>query len=166
MGANDFTPGYLDYRVAHQAVDFKDYSWDKWQFGFLAFSRMERRFDEKSDPALIPSLIEGKKQRTDDGFLMEMNLWGSPKEGVFKEIVLEREDASFYVQEWTLSLGIPADKTANCYVVKAKTSPPTKKNDPNKAEKSYLFNPGELVSYEIICPDHRLHVFLTTGAQH
>lgn len=163
MAPNDFKPGYLDYLVTHRATDFKAYHWDAWHDGFLAFSKGERRFDKVADPALIPALIEGKKQRTPDGFLMEMNLWGSSGDNVYKEIVLEREEDAFFIQEWTLWLGVPDGKSPNCYVAEAETGPPDSETDPNKAKKKYLFKTGELDSYEIICPDHRLHFFLTTG---
>ena len=190
MGTNEFKKGYLEYQVTHLAADFAKYDWTLWKDGFLAFSGMERRFDKEKDPALIPSLLSGKNQKTRDGYLMEMNLWGSPEKGVFREIVLEREETTFLVQDWTLfpdtpevrksnayaeflqrhsgesrNPGFPDEAECNCYFAKAETRPPTDKNDPNKAKKKYIFTTNDLKSIEVVIPETRLHFFITTGGK-
>ncbi len=159
----EFKEGYLSYEVHFNVVDFTKYDWSLWDDGFLAFSNDERRFDNTSHPAQIPLLLSGDKQKTPNGYLMELDLWRTPLQGVFRELVLEREGTSFFLQDFTLCKTPPDGQKPNCYFADAETRPI--KRDANKPGKRSLFESNEVNSIEVVVPDTRLHVFITTGGR-
>lgn len=161
----EFQEGFFSYEIHFDVADFDKYDWSLWDDGFLAFSNREWRFDKKSHPKQIPLLLSGDNQKTANGYLMELDLWWAPSQGVFRELVLEREGTSFFVQDFTLCKTPPDGQKLNCYFAKAKTRPPKKDKDPNKARKRILFESKELASIEVVVPDTRLHVFLTTAGE-
>lgn len=159
----EFHEGYLSYEVHFNISDFNKYDWSLWDDGFLAFSDHEIRFDKQSDPGRIPSLLSGDNQKTANGYLMELNLWRASSQGIFRELVLEREGESFFVQDLTLYKTPPEGKKPNCYFADADTRPP--EINPKKTKRKSLFELNQLGSIEVVVPESRLHVFLTTGGK-
>jgi len=165
METERFQEGYLLYEVHIDVADFRAYDWSIWEDGYLAFSNNERRFHKAEDPEKIPQLLSGENQRTDHGYLMELDLWRAPSEGVLRELVLQREGASFFVQDWTLWPNPPEGQKPNCYFAEAETRPLTISNGSSWPKGTLHFKPDELRAMEVVVPDMRLHFFITTGGK-
>ncbi len=155
MSTNDFKPGRL--RFESGKYDEKQ-DIDIWlNKGYLAFSNKEKRYDPTNDSVLLKQTLSSSTNSFMGypGILMEINLWGeSQKIGVYSELSIEREANGFFFQRWTLFTQEP-DQTLylgmNCYYQKVNTG---SQRGPWA---------GKLESYEVICPKHRLHVFITCG---
>lgn len=164
MMSEKFSKGFLVYQVSQiqqVAETFLDKS--AWANGFYAFSHKEVAMREVDVSQLTGTDLYHSRVDIDNEstYLNEINLWRH-QDGCFEEIVLEREDRYFILQQWRLyTQGI--EKTDDlkkklppsypCYFKKTDTIP----------DKTALFGPNELVSLEIIVPEKRLHFFLTTG---
>jgi hypothetical protein len=127
-----------------------------WGDGYLAFSNEEKRFEKTKDMDALCSVLYDQYCgfKGYDSPLMEVNLWGSFDEKTFSEISIERQGAGFFFQQWTLLTVNPETKTTHeldCYYRKTET------------QSFRGTHEGNLKSYEVVCPDHRLHVFITCG---
>jgi len=154
MPDSDFEKGYLRFASGFAPT----YSLDSMncEQGYLAFSNKETRYDKAKDMNSLCSVLSGQCNGFSEyeGPLMEVNLWGKPDENSFSEVSIERQGGGFFFQQWTLLTKDPETKTQcdlDCYYRKAAT------------HSSRGILKGKLESYEVICPDHRLHVFITCG---
>ena len=154
MPDNNFEKGYLRFESGFAPT----YSLDSqyWGDGYLAFSNKEKRFEKANDIGALRSVLSGQCSGFKDyeGPLMEVNLWGKPDENTFSELSIERQGAGFFFQQWTLLTVNSMSKNPcnlNCYYHKAET------------QSCRGTHKGKLKFYEVICPDHRLHVFITCG---
>ena len=130
-----------------------------WRDGYATFSRGEVRLAMLGSHTAAHLWEERVNNLPDcEGFLMEMDLWRDDGKGTYEEISIEREDDGFFCQYWRLEMS--GNKQANCYFRRAKTEP----RRPLGGRPS-LFGEGELLSWECVVPEHRLHFFITTGRQ-
>lgn len=155
MSTNDFNPGWLRFESGKYDVN-QDI--DIWlNKGYLAFSNKEKQYDPNYDSVLLKQTLASSTNSFTGypGILMEINLWGeSPEKGLYSELSIEREANGFFFQWWTLFTQEPdqvIDLDLNCYYQKVNT------------ESQRGPWAGKLESYEVICPKHRLHVFITCG---
>ncbi|MCP4346239.1 MAG: hypothetical protein GY795_12030 [Desulfobacterales bacterium] len=146
-----FEDGFIKYTVQHfENVDElpKEIN-SEWDDGYVSFSKTEKRF-EKED---ILSLL------TQDDFT-EIDLWRKGSD-MYEEIAVEREDRGFFFQHWQLftkeKQKPEGDNICRCYYRNAETVP--RKPIETKA----VFQDNQLNSIEVICPDNRLHFFITAG---
>jgi hypothetical protein len=156
----NFNDGFLRYETGMKQAESPDSFVDisQWEDGYIAFSELEKRIHDLGDMEFsLTDRIHGL------GFVTEIDVWRHGN-GVWEELVLEREDHGYFMQHWTLfdQAENRPEKTRACYWRQAETT-----------ARKPLGNPGifcaspkkdsPLHALEIICPDQRLHFFLTTG---
>lgn len=128
---------------------------EEWYDGYLAFSKKELRLKQvKSLP--LEELFkqqDGSTLEGVEGWLIEVDLWRY-RDNCFEEISIEREDDRFFMQQWSLSTDVKADQENCFYRVVNPLS-----NQTN------LFESNELVAFEVIVPQERLHFFITRGSE-
>jgi len=159
-----FQDGQLLYETA-TLVSPSDLSEDRglqseWNDGYAAFSRGEVRLTGVPN-IKVPDLSNEKVSGVNgvEGYLMELNLWRHDGEGIFEEIIIEREDGGYFCQYWKLNTKSTTRET-NCYYRQAETFPRK-----TIGGRKPLFADNEMRSLECIVPEHRLHFFITTGKQ-
>jgi hypothetical protein len=151
-----FQQGCLSYRADFKSEITKDVvELSQWEQGYLAFSQTEEMFDKSTAKGLYALLDKsGKIESPDKGYLMEVNLWKQDRQCLY-EIAIEREDRGFFVQRWQLhTQGTPAADQMLCYY----------RERPMLARANTVLKNQQLQACEVICPQHRLHFFLTKGA--
>lgn len=175
MTANEFSDGFLAYEAGPvlepNEVAAKLGVLSDWSGGFLAFSAGvsldgsgnaqpgEAVLDEKLKRRDIATLLGHKVENIPgvQGYLMELNLWRKPADGIAEEVCVEREDGGFFYQQWTLRGNketVSSSQEMPCYFRKAETFP----------RGNSIFKKS-LSSVEVIVPRDRLHFFLTTGGK-
>ncbi|MBF0592522.1 MAG: hypothetical protein HQL02_10590 [Nitrospirae bacterium] len=157
---SDFKDGHLCYTLTPLVSgDLVSELLEQWQGdGYIAFSKVERRLS-KLDMSVLAAIIASPEQhRGDKGYLMEIDLW-QDKDGVYEEVSIEREDKGFFYQQWWLDTTL--QEAPNCYWRMASTLARGNKDADNK---NTVFPPGRPVeTVEVICPQQRLHFFITRG---
>jgi hypothetical protein len=161
MADRSFQAGFVKYKTGLKTADEAGALIDnpkcKWTDGYLTFSKGELPL--KSLPtgplsAMIAGTVPGIKDRKGEdiqGYLMEVDLW-CKRDGCYKEISLERDDAVFYLQKWELAPD-PIDGAQICYWREVDILPHAK---------STVFA-ADIKALEVIVPERRLHFFLTAG---
>ena len=157
---NDFNHGFLRYETGMKNAELLDsiIEMPRWDDGYVAFSELEKRIDDLGDtPISFTDRIHGL------GFVTEIDVWRHG-DGVWEELVLEREDHGYFIQHWTLfdQAETRPENTRPCFWRRADTRARKPLGTPGIFSDSQK---GEtlLASLEVICPDKRLHFFLTTG---
>lgn len=158
MSVNGFKEGKLTYTVRSgvTAEALAPMVSGKLGNGFIAFATSEHLFAALNGKSLDARFLGERVQGLAgaEGYVSEVNLWR--KDGaVLEEIAAEREENTFYVQEWRLEMA-PIAGSGDCWYRAAATS----SGSHHKGGKR-LFS-GELKSIEVIQPDKRLNFYLTT----
>jgi hypothetical protein len=124
-----------------------------WQGGYVAFSRGEKRLAELDSGSITEEFLRGRVASIPgaEGYVAEVNLWCAHGDTI-EEISAEREENTFFVQQWALDTK-PQDGTGNCWHRKAATVA------------SSLLYTGKLASVEVVWPQYRLNFFITTGGE-
>ncbi len=160
---DNFKQGYLIYSVKENlAVSelsdlIKSLTWDD---GFIAFSQGEFRWQGKGFDTIddLKTLLSVRhKGKGYEGYVMEADLWREDGGMLYEELSIERDSTGFFVQHWQLhtSIDTVGDRKAfNCYYRHTHKVIPLRQ--------SKLFQKGELSAIEVVVPEFRLHIYLTT----
>ncbi|MEE4358313.1 MAG: hypothetical protein V2I97_17720 [Desulfococcaceae bacterium] len=164
MSHTEFSKGFLSYKSGMKNASDIDIDFPQWKDGYIAFSNTEKRLKHTdiseityADP--VPGI----------GYVMEIDLWKKDKD-VWEEIALEREDKGFFYQHWKLFGNGKTDdpdleKADCCFWRMADTlvRKPVRKDSSifGDTKKNDLV----LKTIEVICPQHRLHFFITAGEE-
>lgn len=157
---NDFNDGFLRYETDMKQPEILDnyFKISQWDDGYIAYSNLEKRIH---DPGDTPISLTCRIQEL--GFVTEINVWRY-WDGVWEELVFEREDQGYFMQHWTLSVQSETrpENSRPCYWRRAQTLVRKPLGSPGIFS---AWPKGEtlLNSREVICPVQRLHFFLTTG---
>lgn len=157
---NDFNHGFLRYETGMKNPELLDaiIEMPRWADGYVAFSELEKRIDDLDDTSIsMTDRIHGL------GFVTEIDVWRHGA-GVWEELVLEREDQGYFMQHWTLfeQAETRPENTRNCFWRRAVTWARKPLGTPGIFSTSQK-KESRLTCLEVICPDQRLHFFLTTG---
>jgi hypothetical protein len=157
---NDFNHGFLRYETGMKDPESLDaiIEMPRWDDGYVAFSELEKRiYDLDDTPISMTDRIHGL------GFVTEIDVWRHG-DGVWEELVLEREDHGYFMQHWTLFVEAETrpENTRPCFWRRANTWARKLLGTPGLFSDSQKGEP-RLTSLEVICPEQRLHFFLTTG---
>jgi len=162
---DEFQEGIIEYEIlANQEIaevmkSLRDLS--DWFDGYLAFSNYEKRLDESIKKLKVGDLLSRKFKCKDiagipdaQGYLMEIGLWCG-REGEVEEICVEREDAGFHIQKWSLhKTASGANNGFRCYYRYVDVLP--RKN-------TKIFKEGLNRACEVVVQEKRLHFFLICG---
>lgn len=163
-----FLDGFLVFDVKNLQTPAEVAQWlgdgglASWHNGFLAFSKGEKKLSDVQGKD-IKTLFSEKVSDIEGvvGYLMEVGLWRCSNGLLLEEVSIEREDRGFFCQRWSLHTDKSTDggntKCYKCYYREAKTQPIT------RGDKG-LFR-GKLSSIEVIVPDRRFNIFITTGSK-
>ncbi len=156
MNTSQYKKGKLTYRVYEKmSVDeLISLISSEWDDGFLAFSKGEIRLKD------IPTGTDLKKLFSEthttgqyEGYLMEAGLWRQ-SDGVLEEIAIERDGTKFFVQLFRLLKDENSTEGMPCYF---------RENVNVRATgQSKLFQSKDLSATEVIMPEYRLHIYITT----
>lgn len=156
----NFADGWVEYtarEIPENNIDLKEVSPANWDDGYLAYSQGEIRIDKRMNDIDFVNRTHGTNGVK--GYLMEINFWKKTVD-TYEEISIEREDSGFFYQKWTLHTkpGDYAKPNYRCHYRKA----PTMVREPiGKGAKQ--FEDDDLSSIEVVCPERRLHFFITEG---
>ena len=152
--SDGFLPGCVEF-----IQDFKEEKeikellcLDEWDDGYLTFSQKELRLSQVVSVP-VDELFKQKDGSTLEvkGWLIEVDLWRY-RDNCFEEISIEREDDRFFLQTWTLSTNVKAEQS-NCFYRKVYPL----------SNHTKLFESSELIAFEVIAHQERLHFFITRG---
>lgn len=159
----DYLDGWLIYNVRQNAAVaevcdlIRALSWDD---GYIAFSKGELRWQGKplnDTQDLIILFNHPHKDKDIEGYVMEAGLWRQDGELIYEELSIERDAGGFFTQHWQLHTSkdtIGDKKYLPCYYRYAQKVLPLRQ--------SKIFKKGEIRAVEIIVPDYRLHIYMTT----
>ncbi|MEZ4529278.1 MAG: hypothetical protein R2941_25495 [Desulfobacterales bacterium] len=166
MSKNDFSDGFVFYESGLKTVSDIDSlipDFSRWEDGYIAFANTEMRVNALKKEDVSKIIYTDPVQDIPDvrGYVMEMDLWRKDaNKGIWEEIALEREDRGFFWQQWKLfgngKTDDPDFKKADCCYWRMADTLVGK-----PVGKTSIFE--NLKSLEIVCPQHRLHFFITAG---
>jgi len=126
-----------------------------WDNGYLAFSNREILYADLPAGRLSAALLRDRVTDLEgiEGYLMEIDLWRNC-DGRLEELVAERADCGWQVQQWTLRTDVAEDE-GNCWYRPAATRPGGHHHGRELFE--------QLSTIEVVWPERRLNIFLGRG---
>jgi hypothetical protein len=147
---NEYKDGLLNYevskiRIPSQFAELKkDLLSVQWQGGYVAFSASEENLDVNKIGELLAKI---GKRFAGKGYVMELCAWASISDA-HEEISLERDDDGLLFQHWKLN----KNEGFECYY----------RDTAVEIRRKSILRSQKLKAVEVICPDRRLHFFLTS----
>lgn len=163
MNRSEFQNGYLiyDVKIVSDPMYILPVLKEHWYEGYVAFSKGEMRWSSfvQNFSGEWDKLLEGRHSlKGVEGYIMEINLWRDEAGIIYEEFSLEREDNGFFSQRFQLHTDkdtVGERKAMECYYRYCKNAFTITRSKP-------LFKTGDLNFIEIVVPDFRLNIFLTT----
>lgn len=163
MISPEFQDGYLVYevKVISEPGSLPPILKQHWDDGYVAFSRGEIRWNNflKNFSGKWTDLLTQRHfMKGIEGYIMEIDLWRDEAGILYEELSLEREDGGFLFQLFKLHVDkatLGTDHAFECYYRYCRHAYTISRAKP-------IFNTGELSFVEVIVPDYRLNIFLTT----
>ncbi|MCM0755098.1 hypothetical protein M7784_07530 [Desulfovibrio aminophilus] len=158
LGMHTFLPGRMVTSYARAPLAGFEYALGKlWNGGYAACSTEETILSDEGKVKAFKEILRGGSIETSglfanpEGPLMEVGLWREDN-NLYEEISMEREDGNFIFQRWTLHTNDEHDGRL-CYWRKTNF----------KIQKHLNLLGNDINVIEVIIPETRMHIFLTTA---